>query len=474
MEVSWSIPFVHFLLLGAEQREPARGFGAPAGAPFLLLAFFWAVFVLYMQAGDWLNRSDVPSPRRELLALLFVLLSTLAGEAALVYAGSGFRPGVLLSDFFGALFNFAEGVRSPLLFLGYNLFLWWRVAAATSRDLGFFAVGVSFRLSMLFALLGNGLLALSARTPTSAALLYLWIFFAFGLVSTALARIDDKSFLADHSPGALLPWSRFLQLLAATAAVLGLSALASAFWSPAGFARVGEFLAPLTRPLGWIVRLLLAGLIWLLTPLFNMVERFLRSLSAQQLEMPPAEVPPPPLFSEDLYSVADLVNQWALLRYCLVIGGVLLGIALIWLFFTRTTTPQRSDQAEETAPEPPLLGRTAGGHNRLRGLWSLLRRTGLGRGLLAAVSVQNFYANLARIARRRGFARAPAQPPDLYLPMLSRAFPGQQAALERLTAAYMRVHYGDARVSSAELADLRRDYDAVRATPPPEARTVTA
>ncbi|MEZ4639373.1 MAG: DUF4129 domain-containing protein [Caldilineaceae bacterium] len=42
------------------------------------------------------------------------------------------------------------------------------------------------------------------------------------------------------------------------------------------------------------------------------------------------------------------------------------------------------------------------------------------------------------------------------------AFPGHDAALERITNAYMRVHYGDHPVGGDELSVLREDYDLLR------------
>jgi hypothetical protein len=100
----------------------------------------------------------------------------------------------------------------------------------------------------------------------------------------------------------------------------------------------------------------------------------------------------------------------------------------------------------------------------LRDAAGLTRRFGFGRQLLAAISVQNIYANLSRIARRHGHPRMPAQPPDDYLPVLRRVFPGHEAELQRITAAYMQVHYGDRPVATDELASLRTDYRAVRAS----------
>ena len=90
--------------------------------------------------------------------------------------------------------------------------------------------------------------------------------------------------------------------------------------------------------------------------------------------------------------------------------------------------------------------------------------------MLAAISVQNMYANLCRMAGRRGYPRHPAHPPDRYLLRLVQAFGGQQEALARITSAYMRVHYGDRAVTVAELVQLRRDYENVR-TAESEAKT---
>ncbi len=105
------------------------------------------------------------------------------------------------------------------------------------------------------------------------------------------------------------------------------------------------------------------------------------------------------------------------------------------------------------------------GLSRLREWLNLLRRHGLSRQLLAAVTVQNMYANLGRIARRRGHPRSPAKSPDDYLPALRQAFPGSDEHLLRITVAYMRVHYGDQRISQDELDRLRADYAHTLAQP---------
>jgi hypothetical protein len=154
----------------------------------------------------------------------------------------------------------------------------------------------------------------------------------------------------------------------------------------------------------------------------------------------------------------------ATLRYGGVLLALLIAVAIILLALARIRARQRAEEAEEELEEEVTLGGgTLGrGWRWLRDRVGLVRRFGVGRQLLAAISVQNMYANLCRLAGQMGYPRHPAQPPDRYLPVLVEAFGGHQGELSRITMAYMRVHYGDRSVGIGELARLRRDYDQVR------------
>ena len=142
-------------------------------------------------------------------------------------------------------------------------------------------------------------------------------------------------------------------------------------------------------------------------------------------------------------------------------------VVFVLLMLGRVRRSRVSDQAEDVAHEDLTFGGNSlrRGWRRLRNLARLVRRYGLGSQLLAAISVQNLYANLTRLARQRGFARPPAVAPDEYLPILHQAFPGQDVALQRLTLAYMRVYDGDHPINESELAQLRADFRAIQAMP---------
>jgi hypothetical protein len=155
---------------------------------------------------------------------------------------------------------------------------------------------------------------------------------------------------------------------------------------------------------------------------------------------------------------------WTGLHYFLILLAIAVLVGVVLLFLSKMRAASERDEAEEMGAEEITFGNATLGRGLrwLRDMAGLVRRFGLSRQLLAAISVQNIYANLCRLARQRGYPRHPAQPPDDYLPVLAQAFPDQDQALSRITTAYMRVHYGDQSVTTEELAQLRHDYNQVR------------
>ena len=166
----------------------------------------------------------------------------------------------------------------------------------------------------------------------------------------------------------------------------------------------------------------------------------------------------------------DKLPLWLpqLLMDVLLVAGILVaiiaGVGFLLLYLDRVRKNGLRDEAEEETGEHATFGGSIlrRGLAAMQNMAGMIRRFGLGGHLLAAVSVQNIYANLCRLARQRGYARHPAQPPDTYLPALVKAFEGHADQLARITSAYIRVHYGDQPVTMAELGQLREDYHMVR------------
>jgi hypothetical protein len=456
MEMAWITPFVTLLL-------HQHGLGWTPGVTYCRLL---AAVLLWILALELLNRRQWGSPGYQFVVVVLLLLSTMAIVRLWLHGDLPLSDWSWLRATLDALFNFHQGLQAELILILTNLFLWQRATSATSRSLDFFNVGLSFRFGILLLILGGGLLM--HVTGYDATFLF-WLHMGLGLVAVSLARIRDKA-SSGGSVGKPMPGSRVAQLLAAVAFTMAGVAGLSFVYTPTSLKTAVGWLAPVWRLLGvlgkplgevvlWLIEVIVNGLYWLFSHL--MVGRNLEILDelrerltgllagAERTDMSVVTLPP-----------------WLLtaLRYGGVLVTLLILVSIVLLSLKRIREQQRREETEEELEEEITLGGdTLGrGWRWLRDRVGLVRRFGVGRELLAAISVQNMYANLCRLAGQRGYPRHPAQPPDRYLPHLVQAFGGHQEAISRLTMAYMRVHYGDRAVGIRELASLRRDYDQVR------------
>ncbi|MGB5052123.1 MAG: DUF4129 domain-containing protein, partial [Caldilineaceae bacterium] len=268
-----------------------------------------------------------------------------------------------------------------------------------------------------------------------------------------------------------LPWDRLIQLVLAVALTVGLSLALAGYFTPERIGVILAYFDPLWNLLGDLFFLILLALTfvlekivgWLfawLAPFFANVD-FAKTLSEafSRLTITP-DVPENPMPEGGPANETVLM----LMRVAFAAAVLVLLAGIIYVLVVRHRTRPRADEDENTATESLSFGGDAlrRGWRRLRNLAGLVRRYGLGRELLDAISVENLYANLCRLARQRGQPRQPSQPPDDYLPRLVLAFPGQDEALARITEAYMRVYYGEQTVSGEELMSLRAVYENVR------------
>ena len=456
MQAAWIAPFLSLAWL----RAPAE----PGLSPWEAWAIVFGGLLAWMLVLELLSRA-FESPLYDTLALgLLVAAGPVLVRLVLYRGGPPWDVswiGRSLSD----TANWTGGLPPALVLLAANLLLWQRATSATSRDLNFFGVGLTFRGGLLLLLLGG---ALHGGIRGAAPLGLLWLYLALGLTAVAVSRISEKAADA-QSTGRLLPPRRLLQTLAAAGAATAVSWLVSLAYTDAGlrsFFRVFDPLWQLVRPLLLVLlviaaRLLNPLLLWLEGLLIRMLGRFSPDLAEPAPAVTGAEAGPNPL--ERLLAWPFEIARDALVLIVTVLAVLGLVIFLL-LYLERVRKSGLPAEAEDEGLERAtfgggILGRTL---DSLRGAAGLVRRFGMSRALLAAISVQNIYANLCRLARQRGKPRLPSQPPDDYLPMLGQAFPGQDERLRRITAAYMRVHYGDQPVQSEELAALREDYRVLR------------
>ncbi len=458
MEVAW------FVLFWSLIYRPA------AAAPWLAYAGLAATLLAWVLALELLSRTAIESPAYDLIALGLMALTSLLAVRAVLYGGWPFFSLRWLGELSNDLFDFTEGFPPALALVIANLFLWQRATVATSRELSFFSVGLTFRLGMILIIVALGIwVFLWDRAPAG----FLWLYFGLGLLAVGMARIHDKAEDV-QSAGNPLSASRVLELAVTVGATLGVARLLAIAYTPAGVRAFLKSLDPLWQWIRPAVMLVLWLLAQLLDPVLRFLEGALRTLVQQVLSSGFPGALQTFLASLDAQRRSSQIPAW-LLRVLLgvflaliVIALAALIIGLLVLYLEKARRSASQQEGEEASREDltfggGLLGRGLAG---LRQIAGLVRRYGLGRDLLAAISVQNMYANLCRLADRRGYGRKPAQPPDVYLPTLAQAFPDCDDALERITAAYMRVHYGDRPVTGDELVRIREDYLATRQAEP--------
>jgi hypothetical protein len=454
MEAAWITPFV--LLLFPSPAPFVRESRASVAFASILAGLLAWILVL-----ELLGRSEVASPVYEILAFGVMLIAGMLMVRVLLY-----RQWPLID--FGWVPQIVRDIaRSPggfppaLAVFLTNLFLWHRATTATGREISFFNVGMSFRRGLLLLIAGAGMYGyLRGSAPLS----LLWLFLGFGLSAVSLARIDEKARPA-QSAGAALPSRRMVQLAAAIVVTVAGTAIISRLYTRDGLIALLKWLAPVWRLAEPVVVGLFFLIARLLDPLLRWMETLLRSLMDGR-GLPPLSDFGPAAPPADQQALSQALPYWLtdLLPRILMAGVLILAIvaaaAFLFLWLERSRSRTDGTWVEELEViEPSPLGR---GLRSLRSRASLVGRYGMSRRLLAAVSVENIYANVCRLARRRGYGRAPSQPPDDYLPELERAFEGHGEALSRITSAYMRVHYGDHALTRAELASIREDYRSLR------------
>jgi hypothetical protein len=454
MEVAWALPF--WLLMNRRAPPLWTSYG------ILLIALLAWILVL-----ELLGRTEVKSPLFEIVTLAIMAVTSLLFVWAMLHAPWSAGP-VGLADIF---LQGGGGLAPGVVLIITNLFLWQRATAASSRDLSFFNVGFNFRIGFLILLLGAGLYYyVRAVSPVP---LLLWLYLTLGLIAIAVARINEKSRDA-QSTGTPLPLRRFLQLVLAVGLTVGATVLLSLAYTPDGVRAALSLLLPLWLLIRPLITALLILAAKLLDPLFRWLEALLQALLSKVLGGQVVKPVVPAGAGQPAVTATQQVPPWiaAGLKQGLLVLGIaivvllVIGFLLLYLEKSRRGGAQADGEEEEAEPLTLGSGIFANAVKSLRGAAGLVRRFGVGRHLLAAVSVQNIYANLCRLARQRGYTRRPAQPPDDYLPVLAQAFPGQEEPLRRITAAYMRVHYGDHPVGPDEIAVLRQDYRTVRQTVP--------
>ncbi len=440
MEIAWTAPLFLALVPGVGRFPRAT---VVTGVGVTLLAFMLLV--------RWLEVQEIEAPAYQLLLLGLVVLTALAW--LLAFGVNPAHPSRLVA-------------KGPALLMMFLFLFWWRSIQLVQRENLFRVVSAEFRQGVLFLLAGGLLFILKTRGSMAP---FVILFFAGGLMSLALARLGTKSTVSGHVVQRL-GWRGLAAIATVVFSTVIVGVVFARAYSTEGFAFLTRLFAPEIDFLDRILTKALYALFQWLGPLLDRLILYFQSL----IESLPKEQRPtittPSIGVGGQTTTSKLLEMMNVLKY--VCGGalVLLALVLLALWMERVGRREKREMpgATEEAVSASLGSRGAlgKGWERVKGLFNLVRRYGIRRELLDAISVHNIYANVERLAARHGLPRRPAETPYEYLPRLATLFPGHEEALRHITEAYVQVHYGERAIRGEELETLRREWEMLRLAPP--------
>jgi hypothetical protein len=420
----------------------------PAGPPLPLTLVVLTLLIQFsLVFSRWLRGLDLkPKLHRGLTlgAFAFVALLVMSGGFYNRYGvlGGGWWNRLLQNDLSGDTFF---NQNTSLLIVAV---CWW-----AGRQLGDMLLTSTHLLRFFYLCL----LVLAVSSITSTLFVHdtfrdaPWLFFVLlftGLLMLGLGRVEEAA-RRSQSEGAPFTFYWLGQIGLTAGVLIGLLLVALALRLQHGFglilALVTPALAALVYPAAFIgARVIALGLESLAPAAETVVE------SPDPTGSSVAQTPDPNSFE------AVCVGLFTLFFFALIVTALVYG--------SRRWKQMLQDQEEAEGQALPSVGQRVSDavENRLERLGLSLPGMDRLRRRLAARSVRRIYAALLALGAEQGYPRAAARTPYEHLAALKQAFPRGEAQVERITEAYVAVHYGEAPESRAALQEIKTAWEQVR------------
>lgn len=378
---------------------------------------------------------------------LLQILTVLTAFIAILFAiRIGLYTDLSLTDFswllvyFQHIFQLFEHATPDDLSTFVLIFAFVRALGFAQHPLTLWTIGFQFRLGIVIFFVLAGIGALSTRIEFT-----LWIFayFAFFLLSIALARIEDAGrvgTLGGRWAAVMLSMLAVILLIGyAATQLLTLRTVNALFAALAPVALIGEAILliialPIITVLDFLFRLI--------SPLFKIFADFMsRFFPANQNSNPEAT------------HTLDAVMQGFIniVPYLRLLGVILvLGVLAWWI--ARNLNKRMNRVEDEMFAHEPLTDTDTNGLSQPR----RPRSSRFGRREIHAENVRRIYAALQAHAEDLGLKRNDAETPLEYLPRLCAQFPESNADLATLTNAYVAVHYAQQDPTEVQVRELRQ------------------
>jgi hypothetical protein len=367
------------------------------------------------------------------------------------------------------LFHFEKHSILPVgpFIILWVLFLWGRGSGLGTGHLTVVRTSFNMRLGILAF---TWIILVSGSTLQSNSLTMIPPFFFLGLLGSSLARADSMS-MDRARRGTIFGrgWIVALVFIALGITVFGYIA---ALWMVGmNVNEIMEALGPVGEALLTLVVLVFSPFLLLAQGIYDLIRMLL-----------PDRVPGNVFSgnegnqSSDQLTVPWIADLFSFLGHALIVALliflVLLILALVW--FILLPRQKRNDYEGE---ERDVLGtgevigglRQAfrEGWRRLTDMLNLLRQFGLGSDLFAAFTIRRIYAQMEKLAGKRGYPRALSETPYEYYNALYQAFPALSEDIHKVTEAYIAVRYGEVPENETALHDVRAAWERLNSSPDP-------
>lgn len=348
------------------------------------------------------------------------------------------------------------------------LFLWWRGLRLAGKTFSVHHAGIRLRVGGL--ILAPLLIVWSSNHLPWRVFPFILLFFLAALTAVALVRAEEIEKAQSGRSALLHPRWLLVVLLAAigvvgTAVFLTLvatghtSLLLIGWLAPVWLAvtsggavvvtTVLVLLSPLLNLLSGGTHLLAQLLVWLMNQFGGAV-----TLSTPQ---PDSSVFMPEATREIMTNPALAGGSKLITVLLMVALALAVSLALNRVYRRAQFNERKSDWTESAAG---AAANKLNFRDKLRQGWQRLR------GWRTAASIRHLYQNMCRAAAASGYARQPAETPFEYQSTLDHAWPEHQADTRLITAAYVKIRYGELPETAVELEWLRQAWRRLEAAPP--------
>lgn len=459
MDINWILPLFQAITRTGAQQEPMAA-GLILGG--VLLAAYLCARVLFLL--------KLKTVYRQAILILALVAAVFWVIKSFLYPHLHMGPSAIFE-------RMAVDFADPLVLLPAELMLvmvtglvWWRGVQLAHRWLGPATARRSFRW-------GTIMLLVVAFTQVDSDMMglipHLALFMFSALVAIGAARAASLSQMrgANSNP---LTYHWLAGMLTLAVGVAATSATLAIFLA-------GEPSALISNLVVWIVRLVLAVMLVLLSPIFLGMIFLFTWLTTLVNDSPMLQAMQEELvgivrtLADFFYTVGGFLRDlWLTLPSLpwikpLFLWGVV-GLILILLFkrfgigWRLPFISQGASHSSETEPLPSDLrvSMRAWLERRVELLNERLSRLGLDGKLMAAARVRRIYAQLMALAEELGSPRKRWQTPLEFMVTLHRLFPDQGDELVTVTGAYVRVRYGELPESRAELTHVEQAWKVLK------------